>query len=236
MLRLTSAELASRRRTPGPVSGQTISPSLLKHADAQTVAGLAAVLHAMHDHALDVDPAWGAVAAPCLLGRAGMVNVVERYAAEGAWGVSPHIIPNSSLHALSGTISVALGLRGPNLGVGGGRTAAAEGFLAAAALLADQRVPGLWLVLTAHDPEFIPDRGKTQDASTPVTALALALSSADSTPGLRLRISTSLADNGMSLSLASVAERLAADTALPGRWRFDVGWVEIADDREDYGA
>ena len=67
---------------------------------------------------------------------------LRSFVAEGVWGTSPHLIPHFALHSPSGTISLALGLHGPNLGVGGGLHAAAEGFLAALTWLAAGRRAG----------------------------------------------------------------------------------------------
>ncbi len=83
---------------------------------------------------------------------------LRSFKAEGVWGTSPHLIPHFALHSPSGTISLALGLHGPNLGVGGGLHAAAEGFLAAMTWLSAGVVPGVWLVLSGWSPELIPDR------------------------------------------------------------------------------
>ena len=71
---------------------------------------------------------WGVVAASRYLGRANLAAALRSFKAEGVWGTSPHLIPHFALHSPSGTISLALGLHGPNLGVGGGLHAAAEGF------------------------------------------------------------------------------------------------------------
>jgi hypothetical protein len=170
--------------------------SFLKHADEQTVVGLAAVYQAIHDAYLCPDGdialfhSWGALAAPRFLGRPTLVSALHRFAAEGAWGVSPHLIPHRSLHAISGTVSQALKIQGPNFGVGGGPSAAAEVLLAAAAMIECQGVPGVWVVLTGYDPECAPDAAGRLPAGTACVGLALAL-----TPpqphwmGPRLRIS-----------------------------------------------
>ena len=49
------------------------------------------------------------------------------------------------LHALSGTVSMGLQIRGPNFGVGGGPHGPGEALLAAAALLQRGTLPGAWL-------------------------------------------------------------------------------------------
>jgi hypothetical protein len=67
------------------------------------------------------------------------------------------MIPQFSFHALPGTISMALKIHGPNFGIGNGPEAMGEGIMLAATLLSEGRLPGLWLVLARHDPEFVPN-------------------------------------------------------------------------------
>jgi hypothetical protein len=87
-----------------------------------------------------------------------LAAALRSFATEGVWGTSPHLIPHFALHSPSGTISLALGLHGPNVGAGGGLHAAAEGFLAALTWLTAGVVPGVWLVLSGWSPELIPER------------------------------------------------------------------------------
>jgi hypothetical protein len=224
VVRTTLEGVAPLRRQPGPVCGGPLPASFLKHADEQTVVGLAAVYQAIQDAHLcpDGDLAvfrtWGALAAPRFLGRPTLVSALQRFAAEGAWGVSPHLIPHRSLHAISGTVSQALKIYGPNFGVGGGPSAAAEVLLAAAAMLECQGVPGAWVVLTGYDPECAPDAAGRLPAGTACVGLALAL-----TPprphwtGPRLRISiaserfaSAPAKRGGELDLVELASLLRA--------------------------
>jgi len=137
-LRVPPEKMPALRQQPGPPHGEPLSPSLLKHLDEQSVVALGAVLHAIKDHGL-ADTRftdWGILAAPRFLGRTNMAVALHRFHLEGAWGISPHLIPHHSLHSISGTVSQALKVHGPNFGVGGGPHAADEGFLTAAALLA----------------------------------------------------------------------------------------------------
>src|SRR5438445_4469078 len=147
------------RQKPGPGIGQSLPNNFLKHADEQTVVALAAVLQAIEQFRMSeiCFDGWGVAAAPFFLGRATLVQALQRYAAEGAWGLSPHFIPHRSQHAISGTISQALKIHGPNFGAGGGPGAAAEALLAGAVLLEGSRLPGVWVVLTGWDPEYVPD-------------------------------------------------------------------------------
>jgi hypothetical protein len=154
---------------------------ILKHADAQTVSALAAVFQAIHHYGLsetDITQ-WGVLAAYTYLGRAALADNLQRLAVEGAWGISPHFIPHHSLHAISGTISQALKIHGPNLGIEANPTGIAEALTVAATFLANDALPGLWLVLTAYEPELIPEDPELHVAGKvtmpPCVALALAL-------------------------------------------------------------
>src|SRR5260370_29668871 len=136
-VRAAQDQLPALRQRPGPGIGQSFPATFLKHADEQTVVGLAAVLQAIHDFQLTETryTDWGVVAAPCFLGRATLVVSLQRYAAEGAWGLSPHFIPHRSQHAVSGTISQALKIHGPNFGAGAGPAVALGALLAGAVCL-----------------------------------------------------------------------------------------------------
>ncbi len=178
--RIPLEQLAPLRQKPPLLRREPLPAAFLKHADEQSVAGLVALGEAIRGHGLeDIDfTHWGVIAAPRFLGRAALAVALNRFAAEGAWGISPHLIPHRSLHALSGTVSQALKIHGPNYGVGGGADGAAEALLVASALLADQQIPGVWVVLTGFDPELVPVDPSDADATPPVTecvAVAIAL-------------------------------------------------------------
>jgi hypothetical protein len=165
------------RLKPGPGIGQALPHSFLKHTDEQTVLSLAAVLHAIDDFGLSATcfTDWGVVAAPCFLGRATLASALQRYESEGAWGISPHFIPHRSQHAVSGTISQALKIHGPNLGAGGGPGSAIEALLASMVLLEGSRLPGVWTTFSDWDPELVPDPQGRPLAPSVCKALALAL-------------------------------------------------------------
>jgi hypothetical protein len=173
------------RRSLAPPGGEPLPANFLKHADEQTYAGLTAVFQAIT--ALGLLPAeyrdWGVVGAPSFLGRASMTASLPRFLVEGAWDVSPHMIPHRSLHTTSGAVSQSLGIHGPNFGAGGGPGAEIEGLLAAISLLRGMNLPGVWLVSTWLDPELSADR--TTGRPLPGThscGLALALMPAGRTP------------------------------------------------------
>jgi hypothetical protein len=169
-VQVTEDMLGKVRHNPGPPAGQALPPSFLKHADEQTVVAMAAVLQAIHSSqlaAIDFTN-WGVLAAPRYLGRLTTIQALQRFAAEGAWGISPHLIPHRTLHALSGTISQALAIHGPNLGVGGGPDAAREVMAVAASFLSTENLPGIWVVMTGWDPEPAPAKA-TERFSIPST-------------------------------------------------------------------
>jgi hypothetical protein len=159
------------------VCGEPLPASFLKHADEQTVVGLTGVYQAIDRAGLQRTSFrdWGVLAAPRFLGRPAMASALQRFQAEGAWGVSPHLIPHRSLHSISGTVSQALKMHGPNFGVGGGPGAAAEALLAATAMLEGKNLPGVWVVLTCLDPETSPDDSGRPAAGTECLGIALAL-------------------------------------------------------------
>src|SRR5262249_28071175 len=141
------------------------------------------------------------------LGRSALAAALPRFAAEGAWAVSPHMIPHRSLHAIAGTVSQALQIHGPNFGVGGGPGAAGEALLAAAALLECQRLPGVWVGPPALDPEPPPEDGGGCAPGTHCAGLALALvPPRPGWAGIRLRVRAGAAE----------AERPDAEAGRPG--------------------
>jgi hypothetical protein len=172
-------------------SGERLPAGFLKQAEDQTLVALAAVSDAMLRHGLTEASfsSWGVLGAPRFLGRVAMVAAIEKMRVEGAWGISPHLIPHRLLHALSGAISLAFKFRGPNFGIGGGPSGVGEALLTAAAMLGGARPPGLWVVMTGFDPE--PDtRASPGSAKSRCNALAFALVAArPDWQGLRLRVS-----------------------------------------------
>jgi hypothetical protein len=155
-----------------------------------------------------------------------MVAALERFMAEGAWGVSPHMIPHRSLHALSGTVSQALKIHGPNYGVGGGPACASELCLTVAALLADPRLPGAWLLLSGWDPEpEVNGADTTSPSACGAAALALRRAQAGFN-GLRLQIApaSEAPASASFFSVESLLNSLANDAApAAAQWRLEGG-------------
>jgi hypothetical protein len=187
-VRLPVEHLPELRRRPGPVPSPSLPATFLKNSDEQTVVALAAVYQAIHDSDLEATSfgPWGVLAAPHQVGRSAVAQALPSFRAEGAWGMSPHLIPHHSLHCISGAVSGALKMHGPNFGIGEGPAAALP---IALAMLARQKVMGLWLVMTALDPPLAPDTSGQPVAGSFGVGLALALTPPRSErEGLRLRV------------------------------------------------
>jgi hypothetical protein len=144
------------RDVPGPPGSPPLPPRFLRHCDEHTVVAMHAVLAAI---ASLPEPrpslsGHGVVAAPCQAGRLSTARALVQMKTDGPVAISPHIVPQCSLHSIAGAVSVGLGMHGPHLGAGGGPGALAEGLVAATSLLrAAAGLPGVWLVATEWDLE-----------------------------------------------------------------------------------
>ena len=173
-----------------------LPPRFLRHADEHTVVGIRAVQAAMA--ALGQSPGnprsgasdrFAVVAAPCGAGRPGSARTLVNLREGGPVTVSPHVVPQCSLHALASAVSVGLRIHGPNIGVGGGPEALSEAFVTTLSLLDEPGVEGCWLVLTAWDEEpVLDDRGDVPGDAV-CRGVALALDRA-ATGSLRLSLRT----------------------------------------------
>jgi len=211
------------RENPGSASSPPLPPRFLRYADEQTVVGLVAVLRAMAlapMRGTDFTH-WGVLAAPRFQGRLSGAATLKKFAQLGPAAVSPHAIPQSSLHAISSAISVALGMHGPNFGIGGGPEALDEGLIVAVTYVQGARVPGMWLVLTQWDTEPFPDGNG--GSTTPVNCCAAALALVPRVRGgACLRMSSSRSHHpGMGLT-AWLTARAAAGEA--GIWSRPLTW------------
>jgi hypothetical protein len=217
------SEIGPLRDRPAPADAAPLSPRFLRHADEQTVVGVRAVLEAMAAH-----PAprpsfadYGVVAAPCRAGRFATAQSLAQARVGGGVAVSPHVVPQCSLHSLAGAVSVAFGMHGPNVGTSGGDHAVAEGLFAALSLLTAEAaapgggLPGLWLVLCGWDREpALDEQGKplsVPSADEPVCrALAIALT-ADVAAGAGLQFAIRLTDTTAVRSAADSRPHVAHD-------------------------
>jgi hypothetical protein len=214
--RATAADTAALRREPAP--GVVVPAALLKFADDQAVAAVAAALRAVQASGRPTSDFadWGVAGAPRYFGRLGAARVIERFRVRGAPGVSPLVAPQMSLNALAGAVSLALGCHGPVSSFGGGVDALSDGLVAGLSLLNDA-VPGVWVVLTAYDPEPV----AADDPAAVCHAVALAL--APGAGGLCLE-----RGGGRPTSVAALGRFLENDRAdawpcgLVGGWRVTV--------------
>jgi hypothetical protein len=208
------ARLASEGSPPVPLKH-------VKNSDEQTIAGLAALFQALHAAGWEgrAFRDWGVVGAPRFLGRMALNATIKNYLSNPGYSVSPHIIPNQSLHALASTVSLALSLQGPNFGVGGGPGHVAEGLLAGLSAVNGSPLPGVWLIIAQFDPEPIPDPlGKATNAII-AKAVALALQSGQGPSLLRLLPQVT---RSATISLADLQSFVADPTRRGQTWRCPV--------------
>ena len=149
--------VAGLRDAPPPPGGPALPPRFLRHCDEQTVIAVRAVQEAIArlPEPVPLDRC-GVVAAPCQAGRITTARSLAQLRVGGAVTVSPHIVPQCSLHSLAGAVSVALGMHGPHVGIGGGPDALGEGLFAAMTLLhggAAARCDAVWLLASEWDTE-----------------------------------------------------------------------------------
>ena len=175
------SEIAALRDRPGPAGAPALPSRFLRHCDEHTVVGVHAVLRALAargGEAADVGR-HAVVAASCQVGRLCAAKTLANLATGGGVSVSPHIVPQCSLHSVAGAVSVGLGMRGPQLGVGGGPDALAEGLFAAATIIhaaaAAGDPPCVWLVASAWEEEPVLDHAGAAAGDPVCRALALAI-------------------------------------------------------------
>jgi hypothetical protein len=224
------ADFPAMRKSPPRFPGVDLPGHFLKHAEEQTVIGLEAVRRAVERFGLDTREqiAWGIIGAPRFMARMAGAHILTRFAASGGPSVPPHALAQNSLHSVSGAASIALGIHGPNVGLGGGPGAIYDGLTTALTWFDSQSCPGIWLIITQWDPEPIPD-GQGLATNEPVChAVALALKPAaagEST--LRLSLAEPV-PAGVRLPVPSVTEIAAcldrAHGGLPAEWTCQLPW------------
>jgi len=168
---------ALRKRLPAWAPKDTPG-HFLKHADEQTVVAVAALDQAIAEGSLEAGGyrEWSIIAAPRFIGRLAGVTTLDRFGKGGGPAISPHVIPQHSLHSISGALSILLASRRPNIGIGGTSNSVAEALLSALTAPVD-RGAGVWLVATAWDPEPIVNQAADCLNSPVCYAAALALRS-----------------------------------------------------------
>ncbi len=175
------SEVAGLARQPTPTGGPTLPPRFLRHADEQTVVGMRAVLQTLAEAAIDAGDLThnAVVAASCRAGQPTAARTMVALKQQGPIGVTPHVVPQCSLHSPASAVSVGLGMHGPTIGVGGGPQALAEGLLAATTLALSFAIaqPGaaIWLVVTGWDRTPALDDAATPTNDPTCRGLALRL-------------------------------------------------------------
>lgn len=183
------AQIPALRRKPH----EHIKPptGLLKYVDDQSVVSVAALYQAIHDYGLgDTNfTNWGVVAAPRFLGRETCAVFLDRFLRQGPLCTSPLLAVYQSLHAVSGSLTLALKINGPNMGVGGLHRAIEQTLLTGLAMQCEHRLPGVWMVLSEWDPEPIPSEDCKPLQGGVCRALCMAFTPvAAGWQGLRLRL------------------------------------------------
>ncbi len=130
-----------------------------KYADEQTVVAAQAINQLIAAEEIEVSECreWGVIVAPRFIGRLAGAGIRDRFCQRGDQAVSPHTLPQHSLHSPSGALSILLGTRGPNAGMGGGPNSFTEGLLGALTMFDFGATPGVWFVATDWSPEPLPD-------------------------------------------------------------------------------
>lgn len=236
LVEATLTEIPGLRDGAVPEGLSALPPRFLRHCDEQTVVGIRAVLDAIAAYP-DPRPSfsdYGVVAAPCQAGRIATAQSLAMLRTAGGVAVSPHIVPQCSLHSVAGAVSVALGMHGPNIGASGGRHAVSEGLFASLSLLAaDASLPGIWLVVSGWTQEPALDASGKPVCGTPneagsgpiCRALAVALTS-DADPAANAGSSRQLSLHmpaAIRVARAAAHDRTATDEILAFARALDAG-------------
>jgi hypothetical protein len=211
------SEIGGLRDRPVPEAAPALPPRFLRHCDEQTVVGVRAVLEAI---ARQPEPRqsfdrFGVIGSSCAAGRIAAAQTLAQLATAGTTAVSPHIVPQCSLHALASAVSVAFGMHGPNIGACGGPHAVSEGLFAAFSLLqahGDSRssCDGIWLVVSEWAEEPALDAAGKPLNDPLCRALAMALTrDADATATLTLHFNRAI-DDGRHAGDVSAADALVS--------------------------
>lgn len=224
------AAFPAMRKSPPRFPGVDLAGHFLKHADEQTVIALEALRLAVER--FDLDPRqqneWGIVGVPRYIARMAGAHILTRFNDGGGQTVPPHALAQNSLHSIAGAASIALGVHGPNVGLGGGPGAIHDGLTAALTMFDAAACPGIWLLFAQWEPEPIPD-GHGKAANEPVChAVALALMpGAAGQSVLRLKVSAGNHDHVTAAepavsNLAACVEQ--AQGGRPAEWIYDLPW------------
>ena len=138
------------------------------------MAALVAASAALDQHGLVIDfDQWAIVSSTRYLAREAFAAVIDKYQVDGPWGVSVQAIPHGTPHAAASTLSMALGVHGPCIGVGVAAGDESQALLSAAGLLQNPRWIGAWLLFSAWSSR--PSLQFGSDATADSTCIAAAL-------------------------------------------------------------
>jgi hypothetical protein len=230
--------VAALRDAASPPAAPVLPTRFLRHADEHTVVAIRAVLAAVAalPRPVSFDTS-GVVAAPCQAGRIAAARSLALLRTGGAVTVSAHLAPQCCLHSLAGAVSVALGMHGPHIGVGGGPGALAEGLFAAMSLFQPGSASGcdaVWLIITEWAAEPVLDATGAAIGDPVCRALAMLLAPAAIADEARVDVSlhvhvadsSTMPDDGKESDLAALAraiEMCATGTALTS-WTVTSPW------------
>ena len=231
------SQVAALRERPAPAAAPALPPRFLRQSDEHTVVALHAVLEAIAaapqrpccDH-------HAVVAAPCQSGRITAAQTLVQFRAGGGVTVSPHVVPQCSLHSLAGAVSVALGMHGPHIGVGGGPDALAEGLWTAITFVHHEAAAagcdGAWVVFSEWDAEPAIDVSGTVQDDPLCRALALLLEPAATSAPLTLTLHAPVAaglqerepESGVGLAAFARAIGICATGGATASWSVPCPW------------
>jgi hypothetical protein len=225
------AAFGALRKCPPQFPGVKLAGHFLKHADEQTVLALVALRRAVERFRLDTTEQtnWAILGVPRFMARMAGAHILTRFGEAGGPTVPPYALAQNSLHSISGAASIALGVRGPNVGIGGGPGALYEGLAAALTLYGAADCPGIWLLMTQWDPEPIPD-GQGLATNEPIChAVALALRpGASGRSSLQMTIprgSLAATNAGPEPTIADIAASIEqSHNGLPANWSCRLPW------------
>ena len=146
--------LAREKHAHGPYS---LPIRFLRHADEQTVIGVQSIFKVMAADTQEIPDISNdaVIAATCLAGQPAAARTMIGLRDKGPVAVTPHIVPQCSLHSVASAVSVGFGMHGPNFGVGGGPHAVSEGLLLAITLAPMLAITSpsarIWLIFTGWD-------------------------------------------------------------------------------------
>ena len=222
-LSVRATDLAGVRNQLASTFAQTLSMGVLKQTDEQGLVALLAMHRALDEARLSLEEitAWGVVASARCPGRRRIAESLVKFREQGAWSASPHLIPHLSLHSLPGLISQCFCLHGPNIGSGGLVGSEREAFWAALALLHGERLPGVWIVLTAWDQEAL----DATSLSCQAVVLGLRRDAIASAPSLRF-VAGGQSTGQPFLTVESLGEAIGRRGA--GAWNLGQGTLALS--------